>query len=1028
VFINKYFHTEARLSFVMVSVFLIYLVLLSSNLLAFERRVLFEDFTSTTCRPCAQLAPEVHAATEMAGDRVTVVEYHVWWPQPGDDPWYEANPEDARERVGFYEVNAAPTFFTDGAFTNRNGHAIEDAIMSRAEEPSPLNIHLRGYVMDGVLEVAITITSEAEMEEDLEGVRLQVVLKEDYIFWFGGVGQEHYYHPMVKMIPDGEGIEFDIGADEVRRFTLNQDMQDLGWHQLLMDNLSVVAWVQEVPGTEVYQAQERSLAIVSPYIQIVDLELFEGENHDGDGRVEAGELGDIVVTLATHEEYLDAESIEIRLSTDEEGVQIEDGVIELDGLAAGERIDNADNPLRFQVPADFEPHLVNFTVNVIAQPGDFECTQQIVTMIGWPSTLMVDASGDEEAAAVMTEYFGSGNLPIIDRWDRGNDGEVAEGIMQNYSIVFWHSFNNDENVMSETEEQLLIDFLDAGGIFIASSSYLAVNNGDGRLFREYISAVCDQDDTNIRSIIGSEEDPYFGDARLYLAGSGSGIGSSLIQPGLRLSEDAQAVMYYEDDDEHVGVAAVFHETDTYRTLYFAFPFESISGRLQTEEREEFFNRIWSWIDNPPLGLTLNSWEIFDETDGDGDGRAEPGESVELIISIMNFLNSQPMNSLQIRLSTEDAGISITEDLFEVEELSNGESVDNAEYPFRFEVNEAFEAHPVTFRLSITAQPEDYEREVDISFMVDYPPVLLIDASGSVGVDEQLTEHFGINALPYVDQWNRVDDGNIEAGVLENYPNVLWHSFNNEDDVMTDTEEELLMSYLDEGGTLIVSSSYLPINHGESRLVSEYLSVSLDNGDTENRSLLGDEEDMEFGGSIIHLGGEDGENAPLSTPSLTLLGSAQDVMFYSENAGIAAVKHEADQYRTLLLAFPLESISENEDSEDITSFLSRIWEWINNPPLSLIEELPTPNVHKLDQPFPNPFNSQISVSFHLYKSGRVRLSIYDIDGREVALLDNSIHAIGDHKILWNAEAFSSGVYFLRFSTAELVNTAKIVLIK
>ncbi|MGH7450694.1 MAG: S8 family serine peptidase, partial [bacterium] len=70
----------------------------------------------------------------------------------------------------------------------------------------------------------------------------------------------------------------------------------------------------------------------------------------------------------------------------------------------------------------------------------------------------------------------------------------------------------------------------------------------------------------------------------------------------------------------------------------------------------------------------------------------------------------------------------------------------------------------------------------------------------------------------------------------------------------------------------------------------------------------------------------------------------------------------------------------------------------------------PQSWHLAQNFPNPFNPTTHIVFHISRTGRVSLKIYDLQGREVATLVNEVKAPGTYEILWDASKFASGVYF------------------
>ena len=59
---------------------------------------------------------------------------------------------------------------------------------------------------------------------------------------------------------------------------------------------------------------------------------------------------------------------------------------------------------------------------------------------------------------------------------------------------------------------------------------------------------------------------------------------------------------------------------------------------------------------------------------------------------------------------------------------------------------------------------------------------------------------------------------------------------------------------------------------------------------------------------------------------------------------------------------------------------------------------------------------------------ILISVYDINGRVVSILENNIKDIGEYNIVWEANNFSSGAYFIQCNVNNVVSTQKIMLIK
>ena len=78
--------------------------------------------------------------------------------------------------------------------------------------------------------------------------------------------------------------------------------------------------------------------------------------------------------------------------------------------------------------------------------------------------------------------------------------------------------------------------------------------------------------------------------------------------------------------------------------------------------------------------------------------------------------------------------------------------------------------------------------------------------------------------------------------------------------------------------------------------------------------------------------------------------------------------------------------------------------------------------------PNPFNPSTAISYQLTADSYVKLAVYDVTGREVALLAEGYKAAGVYETVFNASHLSSGIYFARLITGDITQTQKIMLVK
>ncbi len=75
--------------------------------------------------------------------------------------------------------------------------------------------------------------------------------------------------------------------------------------------------------------------------------------------------------------------------------------------------------------------------------------------------------------------------------------------------------------------------------------------------------------------------------------------------------------------------------------------------------------------------------------------------------------------------------------------------------------------------------------------------------------------------------------------------------------------------------------------------------------------------------------------------------------------------------------------------------------------------------------PLPFSSRLSIRYELPAAGSTRLSVYDVLGREVAVVADGWHSAGRHLTRWSTSTLPAGVYFLHVRTQESQHVVPVV---
>lgn len=88
---------------------------------------------------------------------------------------------------------------------------------------------------------------------------------------------------------------------------------------------------------------------------------------------------------------------------------------------------------------------------------------------------------------------------------------------------------------------------------------------------------------------------------------------------------------------------------------------------------------------------------------------------------------------------------------------------------------------------------------------------------------------------------------------------------------------------------------------------------------------------------------------------------------------------------------------------------------------------------LEQNHPNPFNPSTTIRYTLPARAHVRVGIYDVAGREIALLKDEVQDMGEQEVRWNGEGhrgqpMGAGTYFVRLESGQETRLAKMMLVK
>lgn len=87
-----------------------------------------------------------------------------------------------------------------------------------------------------------------------------------------------------------------------------------------------------------------------------------------------------------------------------------------------------------------------------------------------------------------------------------------------------------------------------------------------------------------------------------------------------------------------------------------------------------------------------------------------------------------------------------------------------------------------------------------------------------------------------------------------------------------------------------------------------------------------------------------------------------------------------------------------------------------------------NKFELFQNYPNPFNPSTTIEYNLLKQSNVKITIYDVVGKEVTSLKPGVQQPGKQSVVFQAGTLSSGVYFYKLEAGDFTDIKKMFLLK
>ncbi|MBE9491400.1 MAG: T9SS type A sorting domain-containing protein [Bacteroidetes bacterium] len=430
------------------------------------------------------------------------------------------------------------------------------------------------------------------------------------------------------------------------------------------------------------------------------------------------------------------------------------------------------------------------------------------------------------------------------------------------------------------------------------------------------------------------------------------------------------------------------------------------------------DEVWnsSFFDEAHAPELVLEGYIINDPGGNNNGKLDPGETAELIITIENSGSSEAFDVYGELLALSEY-ITVDENTLYYGNIA-GAGSEQQTYTVTADENTPA-AHSADFEYNMSANLGISSGD-SFYIVVGQIPVLVIDLDGNNNsADEMITclNDLGIEA----------DYTNSFTGNLELYASIfvcLGVDPNNH--VLNSTEGQTLADFLNNGGMLYMEGADTWYYDGQTAVHDMFNIDGVEDGTSDLSGVIGQSGTITDGMEYNYSGDNNYMDhiAPVAPAEMIFMNTVP-----SYGCGVS---YDAGSYKTIGMSFEFGGLDDDEFTKEdlmivILDFFGIEGFWTN---IDDIEDVAGLTVNGI---YPNPFISTTTLSITLPCPTHVIVEVYNINGQKMNSLVNNDLGRGTHKVEWDATndagvRLSEGIYFYRIITNAGSETRKVVIMQ
>ncbi len=219
-----------------------------------ELKPLYEEFTSSSCIPCAEVNSILDPLLESNSGTHSLIKYQVDWPGDGD-PY---TTEEVNIRRNYYDVDAAPTLYVNAAEGNLES-LTQEFYNSYLGLSSDFKIDIVTAEMDANLNITLNVNIDVSATYEA-GLTAHIVVVEKTTEGNVGInGETEFYNVMMKMLPDAYGTALPaLTPGTTENLIQSYDMDETFMEQ--PTDLAVIVFIQDDTDKSILQSKTADVA------------------------------------------------------------------------------------------------------------------------------------------------------------------------------------------------------------------------------------------------------------------------------------------------------------------------------------------------------------------------------------------------------------------------------------------------------------------------------------------------------------------------------------------------------------------------------------------------------------------------------------------------------------------------------------------------------------------------------------------------------------------------------------------------